>query len=96
MKKVILLAALLVTGCNPFDDGKPDRYSMKKSLFPTEVVALHKVCRSQPNYDMSWVISRDGEAKGVMCRYRDADAVVKNTYAIDAEILSIKIKEGLK
>jgi len=96
VKKLILLAALLVSGCDLFDDGKPDHYSMKKSLFPTEVVELHKVCRSQPNYDMSWVISRNGEAKGVMCRYRDSDAVVKNTYAVDAEVLRIKIQEGLK
>lgn len=96
MKKLILLAAILLVGCNPFDDGKPDHYEAKKSLMPTEVVALHKVCRSQPNYDRSWVISRNGEAKGVMCRYRDSDAVAKNTYAVDAEVLRIKIQEGLK
>lgn len=96
MKKFILLAVLVLTGCNPFDDGRPDHYKDKKSLLPTEVVALHKVCRSQPNYDTSWIINRGDGAKGVMCRYRDSDAVVKRTYTIDAEVLRIKIQEGLK
>lgn len=96
VKKFILLVALLITGCNPFDDGKPDRYETKRLLLPTEVVALHKVCRSQPNYDMSWVINRNGEAKGVICRYRDSDAVMKNTYTVDAEVLRIKVQEGIK
>lgn len=96
MKKLILLAVILLVGCNPFDDGKPDHYEAKKSLMPSEVVALHKVCKSQPNYDTSWVVQRDGEAKGVMCRYRDADYTrTSNTYSIDAEILQIKIQEGL-
>lgn len=96
MKKLILLAALLLAGCNPFDDGLPDHYEAKKSLMPGEVVELHKVCKSQPNYDASWVVQRDGEAKGVMCRYRDADYTrTSNTYSIDAEILRIKIQEGL-
>lgn len=96
MKKFILLSTLLLAGCNPFGDDAPDHYEQKKTLVPTEVVELHKVCRSQPNYDKSWVISRDGAAKGVMCRYRDSDAVVKETYVVDAEILRIKIQEGLK
>lgn len=96
VKKLLLLGVLLLAGCNPFDDGQPDHYETKKTLMPSEVVELHKVCKSQPNYDTSWVISRKGEAKGVMCRYRDADYTrTSNTYCIDAEILRIKIQEGI-
>lgn len=93
MKKLILLAVLALVGC----DDEPDQYAQKKSLTPVEVVVLHKVCKSQPNYDTSWAIVRDGEAKGVLCRYRDSDyTLTRNTYTIDADILRIKIQEGLK
>lgn len=92
MKKLILLAVLVLVGC----DDEPDRYSLKKTLAPAEVVALHNICKGQPNYDTSWVQRRDGEAKGVTCRYRDADySRSNNTYTIDAEVLKIKIQEGL-
>lgn len=97
MKRFVLIVALLLVGCNPFGDDKPDPYESKKSLMPSEVIELHKVCKSQPNYDTSWVISRNGEAKGVQCRFRDTDYTRgREVYSMDAEILRIKIQEGLK
>lgn len=93
MKKLLLLVALALVGC----DDTPDQYAMKRTLMPEEVVNLQNVCKSQPNYDTSWIKTRDGEAKGVVCRYRDTEyRVGRGTYTIDAEILQIKIQEKIK
>ena len=95
MKRLILLLSFAVLGCNE----EPDKYDLAKSLTPTEVSKLHEVCKSQPNYDTSWVITRDHEAKGVNCRYREVNAGRaggQTTYNLDAGVLKIKIQEGLK
>lgn len=95
MKKLILLAAILLAGC----DSKPDNYSTMPTLDPARVQALHKVCASQPGYNRSWAIIRDSGAKSVMCRYQDfgkGRAAAPDYFTMDAKILEIKIQEGLK
>lgn len=93
MKKWILIAALSLVGCDEEKAG--DMYTGRPTLTSDEVVALHNVCKSQPNYDTSWVETRTkGEAKGVICRYRDANYVrsVSTTFRIDAEDLKKKLE----
>lgn len=100
MKKAIALVAavLVLAGCKFGEE--EDSYSKKQTLTPAQVNALHEICKSQPNYDTSWVVVAKGEAKGVVCRYRDIGVSRigerGRQYTIDAEILRIKIQEGLK
>lgn len=94
MKKWILIATLAIVGCD--EESAGDMYTNRASLTPDEVVALHDVCKSQPNYDASWVETRArGEAKGVICRYRDSNYArgVATTFRLDAADLKKKLEE---
>lgn len=94
MKKLILLAVLALAGCDA-----PDRYDTLPMLLPEQVVELHKVCRTQPDFKSSRVIVRNSEARAVICRYQDKQPDKIGgpaTYEVDAKILQVKIKEGLK
>lgn len=57
MKKLILIAALALVGCD-----LPDRYAAMPMLLPEQVVALHKACQTQPDFKSSRVIVRDSAA----------------------------------
>lgn len=95
MRKGILIVALSLVGCDEEKAG--DMYAQRPTLTPVEVVALHDVCKSQPNYDSSWAETRTrGEAKGVICRYRDSNYTrgVSNFFRIDAEELRKKLAKG--
>ena len=96
---MVALAVVALAGCR-LGDAEEDSYSKKQSLTPVQVNALHEVCKSQPNFDTSWVVTKDSEAKGVICRYRDTGitriAERGRQYTMDAEILRIKIQEGMK
>lgn len=94
MKKLILIAALALVGCDV-----PDRYDTLPMLLPEQVVELHKACQTQPDFKSSRVIVRDSEARAVMCRYQDKQPGSGGgpaTYEVDAKILQIKIREGMK
>lgn len=94
MKKLILIAALALVGCD-----LPDRYASMPMLLPEQVVALHKACQTQPDFKSSRVIVRDSAARAVICRYQDKQPGTIGgpaTYEVDSKILQLKIQEGLK
>ncbi|ATS93441.1 hypothetical protein P1A145kb_p041 [Pectobacterium phage DU_PP_I] len=94
MKKLILLAALALAGCD-----KPGRYDTLPVLLPEQVVELHRACQTQPDFKSSRVIVRDSSARAVICRYQDkqpGSGGSLTTYEVDAKILQLKIQEGLK
>ena len=95
VKKLILLAALALFGC----DSEPDRFDKLPTLLPEQVVELHKACRTQPDFKSSRVIVRDSTARAVICRYVDPNPSRSGgpvTYEVDAKILQLKIQEGLR
>lgn len=94
MKKLILITALALIGCD-----SPDRYDAMPMLLPEQVVELHKACQTQPDFKSSRVIVRDSAARAVICRYQDKQPDKIGgpaTYEVDAKILQIKIQEGMK
>lgn len=94
MKKLLLIGIFLLVGCNK-EDGKKDSYSSLPSLTPEQVVKLHKFCEKQPNYNNSYIVSRDGQAKGVICKFKDSDKKmgVPDYYAWDADQLKQKLEK---
>lgn len=85
---VALIITILLVGCKDVNELKE-----KRTLFPDEVARLEKVCASQEGFNRSWVSSYKGEAKRVTCFYRSK---MNKELSIDAEILEIRILEGLQ
>lgn len=94
MKKLLLTGMFLLVGCNGADD-KKDSYSSLPSLTPEQVVKLHKFCEKQPNYHNSYIISRDGQPKGVTCKFKDNDQKIgiPDYYTWDADQLKQKLEK---
>lgn len=85
---VALLLTVLLAGCKEVDELKG-----KRTLYPDEVARLERVCTTQEGFSRSWVASYKGEAKKVTCFYRSK---MNKELSIDAEILEIRILEGLQ
>lgn len=93
MKKLIVAFIFLLSGCD-LKDEKPDPYSKLPSLTPSEIISLHKFCKSQPNYNNSSIIKRGQDAKGVLCTFTDSDVKMglPSSYSWDAEKLKQKLE----
>ncbi|QYC52544.1 hypothetical protein [Salmonella phage SSBI34] len=92
MKKLIiaLLCSVLLTGC--LEEGE-DKYKNSHTILPSRIQELYKVCETQPGYQRGRVIVRKSEPKGVLCYFRDNTGYM---YTLDAGLIELKIKEGLR
>lgn len=92
MKKLILVLAFLLCGCFP-EEKEKDNYSSRKSLLPEEVSELISVCKKQPGFHSPIIVTREGEAKGVICVYRNQESRGFGLYRMDANLVKIKMAE---
>ncbi|UZZ64218.1 hypothetical protein A54_254 [Septuagintavirus sv54] len=97
MKRLIVLCILLLIGCKEGEDEHTKRYKNLPSLMPTEVKELHEFCKKQHNYYNSYAVVVDGEAKSVICKFKDSEREkgISSGYTWDAQSLRDKMK-GVK